>query len=64
MQHWFSFPTYVDPVAIHLGPLKIHWYGIAYLAAFLCVYLWMARPAGRSRLGLTRDQSRTSFFMR
>ncbi len=62
MQHWFSFPTYVDPVAIHLGPLKIHWYGIAYLAAFLCVYLWMSRPAGRARLGLTRDQIQDFLF--
>src|SRR5579862_2289417 len=62
MQHWFSFPTYVDPVAIHLGPLKIHWYGIAYLAAFLCVYLWMSRPAGRARLGLTREQIQDFLF--
>jgi len=24
----------IDPVAIHLGPLAIHWYGLTYLAAF------------------------------
>ncbi len=24
-----------DPVFLHLGPLKIHWYGISYLVAFL-----------------------------
>ena len=24
----------IDPVAIHLGPLKIHWYGIMYLIGF------------------------------
>ena len=24
-----------DPVALSLGPLKVHWYGLMYLAAFL-----------------------------
>ena len=62
MQHWFTYPTNIDPVAIHLGPLKIHWYGIAYLVAFVCVYLWMSRPAGRRRLGLSRDQIQDFLF--
>ncbi|MEY2791190.1 MAG: hypothetical protein RL295_1355, partial [Pseudomonadota bacterium] len=26
-------PT-IDPVALQLGPLAIHWYGLTYLAAF------------------------------
>jgi phosphatidylglycerol:prolipoprotein diacylglycerol transferase len=25
----------IDPIAIHLGPLKIHWYGIMYLIGFV-----------------------------
>ncbi len=54
MQHWFTYPN-IDPVAIHLGPLGIHWYGLSYLAGFIAVGLWMARPAGRRRLGLTAD---------
>ena len=62
MQHWFTYPTNIDPVAIHLGPLKIHWYGIAYLVGFICVYLWMARPAGRRRLGLTKEQIQDFLF--
>jgi phosphatidylglycerol---prolipoprotein diacylglyceryl transferase len=62
MNHWFTYPTNIDPVAIHLGSLSIHWYGIAYLAAFICVYLWMARPAGRRRLGLTREQIQDFLF--
>ena len=24
----------IDPVALQLGPLAIHWYGLTYLAAF------------------------------
>ena len=62
IQHWFTYPTNVDPVAIHLGPLKIHWYGIAYLVGFIAVYLWMSRPEGRRRLGLTREQIQDFLF--
>jgi phosphatidylglycerol:prolipoprotein diacylglycerol transferase len=54
VQHWFTYPN-IDPVAVHLGPLSIHWYGLSYLAGFIAVGLWMARPAGRRRLGLTVD---------
>lgn len=28
-----------DPVAIHLGPLDVHWYGLMYVFGFLGVYL-------------------------
>ena len=31
-----------DPVALSLGPVSIHWYGITYLVAFL-LFLWLAR---------------------
>ncbi|MCB5186439.1 prolipoprotein diacylglyceryl transferase [Methylobacillus caricis] len=31
-----------DPVAIHLGPLGIHWYGLMYLTGFLA-FLWLGR---------------------
>jgi len=54
MQHWFTYPN-IDPIAIHLGPLAVHWYGLSYLFGFICVFLWMNRPAGRRRLGLTTD---------
>jgi phosphatidylglycerol:prolipoprotein diacylglycerol transferase len=55
VQHWFTYPN-IDPVAIHLGPLAIRWYGLSYLIGFVCVGLWMNRPAGRKRLGLSSDQ--------
>lgn len=32
----------IDPVALHLGPLAIHWYGLTYLAAF-GLFLWLGR---------------------
>jgi phosphatidylglycerol:prolipoprotein diacylglycerol transferase len=32
----------IDPVALSLGPLKIHWYGITYLVAFALAW-WLGR---------------------
>ncbi len=55
VNHWFTYPN-IDPVAFRLGPIPVHWYGLSYLLGFICVYLWMNRPAGRRRLGLTSDQ--------
>jgi phosphatidylglycerol:prolipoprotein diacylglycerol transferase len=55
VQHWFTYPN-INPIAFHIGPLAVHWYGLAYLVGFICVGLWMARPAGRKRLGLTSNQ--------
>jgi len=34
----------IDPIAIQLGPLAVHWYGLTYLAAFgLFMFLGMRR---------------------
>ena len=30
----------IDPVALQLGPLSIHWYGVTYLVAF-GLFLWL-----------------------
>ena len=53
--HWFVYPN-IDPIAFRLGPLAVHWYGLSYLFGFICVFLWMNRPGGRRRLGLSSDQ--------
>lgn len=37
-----TFP-HIDPVAIRLGPLQIHWYAIMYLVGFAFGYLLMCR---------------------
>lgn len=36
----------IDPVAISLGPLTIHWYGVTYLVAFLAGW-WLAKYRAR-----------------
>jgi len=37
-------PT-IDPVAVSLGPLKIHWYGIMYVLGFLALWWFATRRA-------------------
>lgn len=44
----------IDPVAISLGPLQVHWYGLTYLVGFLAAW-WLARQRA-DRLGLTKEQ--------
>lgn len=33
-----SYPV-IDPVAVSLGPVKVHWYGLMYLLGFAAVYV-------------------------
>lgn len=45
-----------DPVAIALGPVKVHWYGLMYLAAFAAAW-WLGRlRARRPGAPLTPEQ--------
>ncbi|MDQ7075926.1 MAG: prolipoprotein diacylglyceryl transferase [Gammaproteobacteria bacterium] len=39
-----TFPN-IDPVALSLGPLQIHWYGLMYLLGFLAAWWLMKRRA-------------------
>jgi phosphatidylglycerol:prolipoprotein diacylglycerol transferase len=45
-----------NPVAFALGPLTVRWYGLAYLAGFVCAGLVMMRTSRRWHLGLTSDE--------
>lgn len=37
-----TFPN-IDPVALHIGPLSIKWYGLAYMAGLLLGYAYVRR---------------------
>jgi phosphatidylglycerol---prolipoprotein diacylglyceryl transferase len=43
-------PLAPDPVAFHLGPLPVHWYGLCYLVGLVGGYLLMTREARRRGL--------------
>ncbi|HRA57701.1 MAG TPA: prolipoprotein diacylglyceryl transferase, partial [Thermomonas sp.] len=32
----------IDPIAVSLGPLKVHWYGLMYLLGFVVAW-WLGR---------------------
>ncbi len=49
-----AFPD-IDPIAFRLGPLAVHWYGLAYLAGFVATALLMRWLARRWGLGLSDD---------
>jgi phosphatidylglycerol:prolipoprotein diacylglycerol transferase len=42
-----AFPE-IDPVALKLGPLTIHWYGVMYLVGFTAAYLLGIRRARKA----------------
>ncbi|RMG51073.1 MAG: prolipoprotein diacylglyceryl transferase [Gammaproteobacteria bacterium] len=45
----------IDPVALSLGPLQIHWYGIMYLLGF-AAFWWLARLRARKPWSPIRPQ--------
>lgn len=37
-----TYPN-IDPVALHLGPISIKWYGLAYMAGFVLAWLYVRK---------------------
>ena len=46
----------IDPVALALGPVKIHWYGIMYVFAFMAAWAIAWRRAALPHSPIKRDQ--------
>jgi phosphatidylglycerol:prolipoprotein diacylglycerol transferase len=49
-----AFPA-LNPIAFRLGPLAVHWYGLAYLAGFVSAFLVMRWLVDRWGVALTED---------
>lgn len=45
----------LDPVALTLGPLQVRWYGLAYVAGFICAFLVLANLSKRWRVRIDED---------
>jgi phosphatidylglycerol:prolipoprotein diacylglycerol transferase len=46
----------IDPIAVQIGPVAVRWYGLMYLAGFICAYGFIRRLTGRqSRVPLSAD---------
>ncbi len=50
-----TYPN-IDPVAISIGPLSIHWYGLMYLIGFTAAYYLMLHRAKQSNSGWNKEQ--------
>jgi len=50
------FAPNIDPVAISLGPVKIHWYGLMYVVGFLALWFLASRRAKQPDSGWTAEQ--------
>ncbi|MGB1984620.1 MAG: prolipoprotein diacylglyceryl transferase, partial [Porticoccaceae bacterium] len=46
----------IDPVAISLGPLQIHWYSLMYLMAFACAWYIAVRASQRTWSPIKKTQ--------
>ncbi|MDO6565197.1 prolipoprotein diacylglyceryl transferase [Amphritea sp. 1_MG-2023] len=46
----------IDPIAVALGPLKIHWYGLMYLVGFASAWYLGGRRARRPGSGWAEEQ--------
>ncbi|MFL2840738.1 MAG: prolipoprotein diacylglyceryl transferase [Pseudohongiellaceae bacterium] len=46
----------IDPIAISLGPLQIHWYGIMYLIGFVAAWLLAKKRASIKNSGWNDEQ--------
>ena len=51
-----EFPQ-IDPVAIAIGPLKVHWYGLMYMIGFAAAWLLGVYRAKQPNSGWTKDQA-------
>ena len=52
----------LDPVAFAVGPFAVRWYGLAYLAGFLCAGLVMWNVAKRWKVRIDADSLLTVVF--
>ena len=49
-----AYPT-IDPVAISLGPVKVHWYGLTYLFGFVSAWWLLKRNTHRLNANWSKD---------
>ncbi len=50
-----TYPN-IDPIAISIGPVKVHWYGLMYLIGFVSSWWLARRRAQRPGSGWTKNQ--------
>jgi phosphatidylglycerol:prolipoprotein diacylglycerol transferase len=54
-------PERINPIAFHLGPIEVSWYGIMYLIAFAIVYFLVRYRIKRKETSITLETVRDFF---
>jgi len=62
MAYWQNIYNNFDPVAIQLGPIAVHWYGIMYVLALLSA-LWIAKWMSRRHFPTISEKTLDSYFL-
>jgi len=57
-----TYPN-IDPVAISIGPLSIHWYGLMYLIGFTLAYYLMLYRAKQPNSGWNKQEVQDLIFL-
>lgn len=52
----------LDPIAFQVGPFAVRWYGLAYIAGFICAFLVIANLAKRWKVRVDEDSFFTIVF--
>src|SRR6185437_15119536 len=52
----------INPIAFHLGPVQVHWYGLMYLVGFFSAAALGEYRRRKGRLPVTRDALGDLFF--
>ncbi|GAB1594400.1 prolipoprotein diacylglyceryl transferase [Lysobacter claricitrinus] len=47
----------IDPIALHLGPVQVHWYGVMYMLAFIAAWMLGRRRIRAGRLPGVDEQA-------
>lgn len=57
-----DFYQMLDPIAFQVGPFAVRWYGLAYIAGFICAFLVIANLAKRWKVRVDEDSFFTIVF--
>jgi len=62
MAYWQNIYNHFDPVAIELGPIAVHWYGIMYVLALLSA-LWIGKWMSKRYFPMISEKLLDSYFL-
>ena len=56
MEYWKNIYSHFDPVAVNLGSIAVHWYGIMYALALLTAIMAAKALINRDKLDISQDK--------